>query len=95
MPLKSEGSAIMALKRDVELKLLDRIVVDPGVFGGKPIIKGHRLAVVHILEMLAAGDTAESLLAAYDFLEPDDIRACILYAALLVGHEHVEPQIIE
>jgi uncharacterized protein (DUF433 family) len=73
--------------------LLERITVDPAVFGGKPIIRGRRLAVEHVLAMLAAGDSAETLLEGYAWLEPEDIRACLLYAHRLVAHERVEPAI--
>jgi len=74
-----------------EKELLDRITVNPKIFGGKPIIRGHRLAVEHVLGMLAAGDTAETILAGYPWLEPEDIRACLAYAHRLVGHERIEP----
>ena len=63
-----------------ELDLLKRITVNSRVFGDKPIVRGRRLAVEHILGMLAAGDTSQTLLEAYPWLEPDDIRACLLYA---------------
>ncbi len=65
--------------------------LNPRIFGGKPIIRGHRLAVEHILGMLAAGDTPETLLKAYPWLEPDDIRAALLYARKVVGEERIEP----
>ncbi|MHC5824717.1 MAG: DUF433 domain-containing protein, partial [Nostoc sp.] len=52
-----------------EQQLLERITVNPKIFGGKPIIRGRRLAVEDILEMLAAGDTIETLLKAYPWLE--------------------------
>lgn len=74
-------------------KLLERITVNPAIFGGKPIIRGRRLAVEHVLSMLAAGDTPETILSGYDWLEADDIRACIAYAQRLVAHERVEPPI--
>jgi uncharacterized protein (DUF433 family) len=73
-----------------ESKLLERIVVNPNIFGGKPIIRGRRLAVEHVLGMLAAGDTPEVILQGYPFLEPEDIRACLVYANRLVSHERVE-----
>lgn len=73
-----------------EAKLLDRITINPQIFGGKPIIRGRRLAVEHVLGMLAAGDKTEDILAAYPWLEADDIRACIAYAHRLVSHERVE-----
>jgi uncharacterized protein (DUF433 family) len=78
-----------------DTQLLDRVTVDPAIFGGKPIIRGRRLAVEHVLGMLAAGDQAEEILAAYPWLEADDIRACLTYAHRIVAHERVEPSIIE
>lgn len=60
--------------------LLERITVNPKIFGGKPIIRGRRLAVEHVLGMLAAGDTPETILAGYPWLELEDIRACLVYA---------------
>ena len=64
---------------DVE-KLLERITSNPNIYGGKPIIRGRRLAVEHVLGMLAAGDTTEILLECYPWLEREDIQACLLYA---------------
>jgi uncharacterized protein (DUF433 family) len=78
-----------------EDQLLERITVNPKIFGGKPIIRGRRLAVEHILGMLAAGDTIETLLAAYSWLEREDVQACLIYARRLVGHERVEPLLLE
>ena len=63
-----------------EQNLLKRITFNPEIFGGKPLIRGRRLAVEHILGMLAAGDTVDDLLQAYPWLEEEDIRACLLYA---------------
>jgi uncharacterized protein (DUF433 family) len=74
-----------------ENALLSRVTVDPKIFGGKPVIRGRRLAVEHVLGMLAAGDTTETMLESYPWLEPDDVRACLVYARRLVGHERVEP----
>ena len=73
-----------------EQLLLKRITVDPKIFGGKPIIRGRRLAVEHILGMLAAGDTVKNILEAYPWLENEDIQACLIYARRLVGHERIE-----
>ena len=64
-----------------EIDLLKRITVNPRIFGGKPIVRGRRLAVEHVLGMLAAGDTAQTLVQAYPWLEEDDVRACLLYRA--------------
>mgnify|MGYP001587521850 FL=1 len=77
-----------------EQTLLERITVNPGIFGGKPIIRGRRLAVEHVLGMLAAGDTPETILEGYPWLEAEDIQACLAYAHKLVAHERVEPLIL-
>ena len=78
-----------------ESKLLERIKVNPGIFGGKPIIRGRRLAVEHVLGMLAAGDSPATILEGYPWLEPEDIQACLVYARRLVGHERIEPAFME
>jgi len=75
-------------------KLIERITVNPEIFGGKPIIRGRRLAVEHILGMLAAGDTVETILEGYPWLEREDIQACLAYAHRVVGHERIEPFVI-
>lgn len=72
-----------------ESELLGRITVRAEVFGGKPIIRDMRIAVEHVLGMLAAGDTAETILDEYPLLEPEDIRACLLFAHRSVAGEHV------
>jgi uncharacterized protein (DUF433 family) len=73
-----------------EKKILQRITVNPHIFGGKPILRGRRLAVEHVLAMLAAGDSADTLLEGYPWLELEDIQACLLYARKVIGHERVE-----
>ena len=78
-----------------ETDLLSRITSNPAIFGGKPIIRNRRLAVEHVLGMLSAGDTPEIVLQGYPWLEPDDIRACLAYARRLVGHERIEPALVE
>ena len=78
-----------------EKKLLERITVNPSIFGGKPIIRGRRLAVEHVLSMLAAGDTIEIILEGYPWLEREDVLAYLAYARRLVGHERVEPLFYE
>lgn len=70
--------------------VLQRITVNPQIFGGKPIIRGRRLAVEHVLAMLAAGDSADTLIEGYPWLELEDIQACLLYARKVIGHERVE-----
>ena len=78
-----------------ENDLLKRIMINPRIFGGKPTVRGRRLAVEHVLGMLAAGDTTQTLLEAYPWLEPDDIRACLLYARKIVGEERIETLVME
>lgn len=78
-----------------EKALLERITVNPKIFGGKPIIRGRRLAVEHVLGMLAAGDSVETVLEGYPWLEREDILACLAYARKVVGHERVEPLVVE
>ena len=74
-----------------EAKLLERVTVNPEIFGGKPIIRGHRLAVEHVLGMLAAGDTLEDILEAYPWLERGDVQACLIYARRVMASERIEP----
>ena len=78
-----------------DLDLLNRITVNAAIFGGKPVIRGHRLAVEHVLGMLAAGDTIDALLKAYTWLERDDVLACLAYARRVVGHERVQPRFVD
>jgi uncharacterized protein (DUF433 family) len=74
-----------------ENKLLERISFNPKMFGGKPIVGGRRLAVEHVLGMLAAGDSVETIIEGYPWLEPEDIQACLVYARRIIGHERIEP----
>ena len=75
-----------------EKKILHRIAVNPEIFGGKPIIRGRRLAVEHVLGMLAAGDSIETILEGHPWLELEDIQACLAYAHRggIVAHERIE-----
>lgn len=74
-----------------EADLLERITYNPEIFGGKPIIRGRRLAVEHVLGMLAAGDDVDTILEGYPWLERSDIQACLAYAKRQVGNERIEP----
>ncbi len=67
-----------------------RITVDPKVCGGKPTIRGLRFPVSRLLGLLASGETRESVLKAYPYLEPEDIQEALAYAALLADEEVVE-----
>ncbi|MCK4762637.1 MAG: DUF433 domain-containing protein [Candidatus Aminicenantes bacterium] len=77
-----------------EADWLKRITVDPVIFKGKPIIRGRRIAVEHILGMIAEGSTIEELLEGYPFLEREDVQACLKYAHRIVAHERIEPGIM-
>lgn len=69
--------------------LLQRITVRNEVLGGKPIIRDMRIAVEHVLGMLAAGETAQGILKEYPFLEPEDIQACLVFAHRSLAGEQV------
>ena len=66
-------------------ELLARITHQPGQCGGRPCIRGMRIRVSDILEMLANGVSVEEILNDFPYLEPDDIRACLMFAALRTG----------
>jgi uncharacterized protein (DUF433 family) len=68
------------------MELLERITIEPGKCGGRPCIRGYRLRVSDILELIAHGATREEILADYDFLEPEDITAALTYAAHQTEH---------
>ena len=63
-------------------QLLDRITINPNQCGGRPCIRGMRIRVIDVLELLAAGQTHAEILADYPYLESDDIVACLRYAVL-------------
>lgn len=69
---------------------LDRIAVDPQIVHGKPRISGTRVTVQIILELLAAGETTEELLAEYGELTRDDVLAALEYAATVTGGAKVQ-----
>jgi uncharacterized protein (DUF433 family) len=69
----------------------DRISVDPKVLVGKPVIKGTRIAVEFLMELMANGWTHEQILANYPHLTEDDIQAALHYATEAVKQEHVYP----
>jgi uncharacterized protein (DUF433 family) len=71
--------------------LLEHIVLDANVMVGKPIIRGTRLTVDFILNLLAHGATEEEILAEYTSLTKDDVRACILFAAEAIKNTDFMP----
>lgn len=74
------------MKKDA---LLERITIDPDVMVGKPVIRGLRITVEHILRALAGGLRIEELLDDYPELEKEDIQAALIYASELVNEEQV------
>ena len=74
-------------------ELLSRITVRADIFGGKPIIRDMRIAVEHVLAMLAAGDTTETILQEYQLLEREDVLACLVYAHRTVAGETVHERV--
>jgi uncharacterized protein (DUF433 family) len=76
-------------------ELLARITFNPRIFNGLPIIRGYRMTVAFMLGMLANGSTERELLEEYDWLETEDIQACLLYASDLAGRDHFYPRSIE
>jgi uncharacterized protein (DUF433 family) len=64
----------------MESSLLERITIKPDVCNGKPTVRGMRITVETILQYLSAGDTTETILEAYPFLEKEDLQACIAFA---------------
>lgn len=79
--------------RDQEL--LERIVLNPKVMGGKPVIKGTRLTVEYILNLLAHGATTAEILEEYEGLKPEDIQACFLFATKSLGETDFMPLTVE
>jgi uncharacterized protein (DUF433 family) len=63
------------------MELLDRITIEPGKCGGKPCIRGMRIRVLDVLELLADGMTAEQIVRQLPDLEPEDVKASLLFAA--------------
>ena len=62
-------------------RLLKRIIVNPKIMVGKPVIRGTRLTTQHILNLLAHGATVDEILQEYEGLTKEDILACLLYAS--------------
>lgn len=76
-------------------KLLQRIIVNPKVIVGKPVIKGTRLTVEYVLNLLAHGATIAEILNEYKDLTPEDIQACILFATRFMENTTFMPLTME
>ena len=69
----------------------ERIEINPGVLAGKPVLKGTRLAVEFIVDLLAQGWSEADMLSNYPGLTTEDIRACLVYASAILHAEKVYP----
>jgi len=69
----------------------DRISLDPKILVGKPVIKGTRMAVEFVIDLLANGWTESEILRNYPRLTHEDIQACLCYASSMMKSEHVYP----
>ena len=76
-------------------QLLERIILDPKIMVGKPVIKGTRLTVEFILNLLAHGASATEIIEEYDGLAEEDIRACLLFAKNSLEHTAFMPLAVE
>ena len=70
--------------------LLERIMADPAIFGGKPIVRGMRISVELIISLLMQGESWDAILDDYPNLERDDIRACLAYAHAVLAHDSLD-----
>ena len=75
--------------------LLERISINPKVMVGKPVIKGTRLTVEYILNLLAHGSTSEDILQEYEGLSQEDIQACLLFATRSLQNTDFMPLSLE
>ena len=76
-------------------QLLERIACDPKVMVGKPVIKGTRLTVEYILNLLAHGSSVVDILAEYEGLTSEDIQACLLFASQSLSNTAFMPLVAE
>lgn len=74
----------------LDRSLLQRITSRPDIFGGKPVVRGLRISVELILSLLAQGVRVEDLLEDYPALEPDDVRACLVYAHAVIANDSLD-----
>ena len=77
------------MSQEATNELLKRITYNPGIFNGKPIIRGMRFTVSDILDLLAAGMTSPEIIEDFPFLEEDDIKAVLLYASIRLSETRV------
>jgi uncharacterized protein (DUF433 family) len=85
-----QGLVSESIIRYLVAMIFERITFDPAVCTGKPCIRGLRFPVARLLGLLAAGETRETILANYPYLEPEDIDEALRYAAYLAEDETLE-----
>lgn len=73
----------------METELLKRITINPGIFNGKPLIRGLRIKVENVLALLEQGLSYKEILEEYPDLEEDDIRACLSFARAIITNEEI------
>ena len=69
----------------------ERIVIDPSILVGKPVVRGTRISVEFVIDLLARGWSVEQVLQEYDHLRLEDVRACLSYARDVLAGERVYP----
>lgn len=74
------------------MALTDRVIVDPKILTGKPVVRGTRISVELVVDLLAAGWSHEQILTSYPHLCEEDIRACLAYASELLHEEKIYPR---
>jgi uncharacterized protein (DUF433 family) len=74
-------------------ELLKRITINPGIFNGKPIIRGMRFKVSDVLDYLSSGMSIEEILKDFPYLEKEDITAALLYASRKLDHPVISVKI--
>jgi len=85
IPVAGGAGTVSAMEQT--LPGFDRITVDPAKLGGQPCVRGYRFSVEHLLELLAADWTVDEIRADFPFIEPDDVRQALKYAAALAHRE--------
>jgi uncharacterized protein (DUF433 family) len=76
-------------------ELLQRITINPKVLVGKPVIRGTRISVEHVVRLLAQGISEPEILRQYPHLQPEDVRAALAYAAAVLANEEVFPVLVQ
>jgi uncharacterized protein (DUF433 family) len=86
MPRKTTKAPAREPTRLDEKALLSRITIEPGKCSGRPCIRGMRIRVIDILELVAYGMTPKQIVKQYPYVEEQDVKACLLYAARYIDH---------